>query len=103
MTNIRDFCSLIRTKNAGPFETGLDLIFKNKELYEKVKNSGQITKKLVSDLYRIRSEDIRIFYWFDQGNLLKVTIPRKPAGSPGENDLYGDQQHAPLLQIEVDL
>ena len=103
MANIRDFCSLIRTKNAGPFETGLDLIFKNKEVYEKAKNSGQITKALLSDLYRIRPEDIRVFYWFDQGNLLKITIPRRPAGSPGENDLYGDQQHAPLLKIELDV
>jgi len=103
MKNIRELCNLIRTKNAGPFEVGLDLIFKNKDIYQKVKKSNQIIRELIAELYCIPTNDIRVFYWFDEGNLLKITIPRKPAGSPGENDLYGDQQHVPLLEINVEM
>jgi hypothetical protein len=101
--NIRELCNLIRTKNAGPFEIGLDLIFKNKDVYQKAKESKQITKELISELYDIPVEHIKVFFWFDEGSLLKITIPRKAAGSPGEHDLYGDQQHVPLLEINVDI
>ena len=101
MKNIRELCSLIRTKNAGPYEIGLDLIFKDKEIYKKVKDSKEINEDLIAALYHIPKEEIRVFYWFDEGSLLKITIPRSPAGSPGEHDLYGDQQHVPLLSINV--
>jgi len=49
MKNIRELCSLIRTKNAGPYEIGLDLIFKNNEIYKKVKDSKQIDENLIPD------------------------------------------------------
>lgn len=103
MKNIRELCSIIRTKNAGPFEMGIDLIFKDKEIYKKVKESKQITATLIANIYKIPKDDIKVFYWFDEGNLLKVTIPRKAAGSPGEHDLYGDQQHVPLLSINLNI
>ena len=103
MKNIRELCNVIRTKNAGPFEVGLDLIFKNGDIYHRVKKSNQITKELIAKLYRIPTNDIRVFYWFDEGSLLKITIPRTPAGSPGEHDLYGDQQHVPLLDINLEI
>lgn len=103
MKNIRELCNLIRTKNAGPFEVGLDLIFKDKDIYHRVKKSNQITKELIAKLYRIQINEIRVFFWFDEGSLLKITIPRAPAGSPGEHDLYGDQQHVPLLDINLEI
>jgi len=101
MKNIKELCNIIRTKNAGPFEISLDLIFKNKDIYKKVKESKQINKELISKLYSIPTKQIRVFYWFDEGNILKITLPRKAAGSPGEHDLYGDQQHVPLLEINI--
>jgi len=103
MKNIKELCNIIRTKNAGPFEISLDLIFKNKDIYKKVKESKQINKELISKLYNIPTKQIRVFYWFDEGNILKIVLPRKAAGSPGEHDLYGDQQHVPLLEINISI
>ena len=39
---------------------------------------------------------------FDVAYAIKITLPRKiPSGSPGDTDIYGAQQHAPLLDLEV--
>jgi len=40
---------------------------------------------------------------FDPGNAIKFTIARRrPSGSPGDPDIFGSQQYAPLLDIEVE-
>ena len=42
------------------------------------------------------------FVEFDPGNAIKFTIYRvRPSGSPGDPDIFGAQQYAPLLDIEV--
>ena len=39
---------------------------------------------------------------FEVALAIKITIPRHIiAGSPGDSDVYGAQQHAPLLDIEI--
>ena len=51
--SIVDLVDVIRSKNAGPFELTFDIIFKNKEYYEKVKKSKIITKQLIANHYQI--------------------------------------------------
>jgi len=46
--SIIDLASVIRSKNAGPFELTFDIIFKDKETYEKVKKTKVITKELIA-------------------------------------------------------
>ena len=36
MTKLVDICSIIRSKNSGPYELTLDIIFKSKEDFEMV-------------------------------------------------------------------
>ena len=43
-----DLATVIRSKNSGPFQTTLDVLFENKEIYEKVKESGIISKKHIA-------------------------------------------------------
>lgn len=99
---IKDIAKVVRSKNAGPFELTFDIIFKDKETYEKVKHSGVITKGLIAKLYHIPLEKVLYFGEFDPANAIKATIVRPvDSGSIGETDTYGAQQHAPLLNIEI--
>lgn len=65
------------------------------------------TVKLVDLAKTIRSKNaetdrITDFVEYDPANAIKFTISRlKPSGSPGDSDVFGSQQHAPLLDIEI--
>ena len=56
----------------------------------------------VARFYRIPPERISDFVEFDPANAIKFTIFRlRPSGSPGDPDIFGAQQYAPLLDIEM--
>ena len=60
-----------------------------------------INENLICNLYRIKKEDIINIVEFNPANAIKVTIKRPIAsGNLGESDVYGAQQHAPLLTVE---
>lgn len=101
-TTLKDIAKVIRSKNAGPFEMTMDIIFKDKVDYERVKNSGVLTKGLISKLYSIPEEKIITFADFDAANAIKITLPRpRPQGTIGETDMHAAQQHVPLMNIEI--
>jgi hypothetical protein len=94
----------IRSKNAGTDKITFDIIFRKKENYELVKNSGALTPDTICNLYGISKDRIADFVEFDPAYAIKFTIYRqKPSGSPGESDIFGCQQYAPLLDIEIPL
>lgn len=100
--NIRELAAVIRSKNAGPYQLTFDLIFKNEEIYEKVKESGIINSDLIADLYDIPVDEVISVISYDAARAIKATIKRpRPSGALGETDVYGAQQHAPLLNIEI--
>ena len=100
--NIREVAQVVRSKNAGPFRLTLDILFKDRDVYERVKRSGAITAATVAGLYGIPLERVTDFVWFDPGKALKATLVRSvSSGSAGDTDVYGAQQHAPLLGIEL--
>ena len=100
--NIRDLAKIIRSKNAGPYRLTLDILFNDREIYQRVKDSKMITRELIARLYRIPIEAVTDFIEFDQGMAFKATIIRPiTQGSIGDTDIYGAQQHAPLLTIEI--
>jgi hypothetical protein len=102
--SIRDICDVIRSKQAGPFRLTFDLLFKTRQIYEAVKTSGAITKAQIAALYRIPEEQITDFVFYDPGWALKISMVRpKVAGDPGDGDVYGCQQHAPLLGLNLAL
>lgn len=94
----------VRSKNAGPFRLTLDILFRRREVYEHVKATGQVTPNSVAQLYRISPEEITDFVLFDPGKAIKITMRRSTSsGSPDDTDVYGAQQHAPLLAITFNL
>lgn len=99
---LADLARVVRSKNAGPFEVTLDLIFPDRETYERVRRTGYFTRERVAALYRIPLDAVYDVVFFDPAFALKLTIARQRAqGSVGESDTYGAQQHAPLLAVEL--
>ena len=76
-------------------------MFDDQTTYEKVRDSGVIKPELIADLYGISQNEVAIIP-YDVAYAIKITIPRLyPSGSPGDTDIYGAQQHGPLLTIEI--
>lgn len=102
MTELGDLAKVLRSKNSGPFEITLDVLFDSKELYDRVKQSGIITKRTICELYQIREEQIHHLVFFDQALGFKITMSRDiSSGSVGDRDVYGAQQHAPLMKLSI--
>ena len=53
-----DVASVIRSKNAGPCELTLDIIFEDRAWYERVKAAGAIDRALIARLYRVPEADV---------------------------------------------
>lgn len=101
--SIVDVTDIIRSKNSGPYELTLDMMFKTRADYEDAVKRDLINAPTICRLYRIKPEDIIEIVHFDPANAIKVTIKRPIAsGDLGETDVYGAQQHAPLLDITWD-
>jgi hypothetical protein len=99
---LKEIAKIVRSKNAGPFYVTIDILFESLENYNKVKDSKVLTSELVSMLYRIPVEKIRYFA-SDAARAFKFTFPRThPSGDLKDSDIYGAQQHAPFLDIEVE-
>ena len=103
MAKLKDLATIIRSKNAGAFQLTMDIIFGDKETYQKVKKTGVISRKLFATLYKIPENEVE-FIEYDQAYAFKGTIPRwVGSGDLTDSDIYGAQQHAPLLDVEVSI
>jgi hypothetical protein len=92
----------IRSKNAGVDKITFDVIFTDRAVYERVKRSQVLSRQAITKLYGIPDDRIADFVEFDPANAIKFTIYRlTPSGSPGDSDIFGAQQYAPLLDVEV--
>jgi hypothetical protein len=99
-----DITNIIRSKNSGPYELTMDIMFSSYDWYRKVCDAKVISPDLVCRLYKIQAEDIINIIEFEPAKAIKITIKRPIcSGNPGETDVYGAQQHAPLLGLEFDL
>lgn len=101
MTRLKDIAKACKSKNAGPFEITLDIMFDDAALFERVRRTGVITAELIARLYGVTADDV-LFTEYAPALAWKATLPRRIAsGEVGDTDIYGAQQHAPLLDIEV--
>ena len=97
-----DIAKTIRSKNAGVDKITFDIIFRTEEEYRLVCRSGAITRATISALYNLRQDRITDFEEFDPAFAIKFSILReRPSGSPGDPDIFGAQQYAPLMDIEI--
>ena len=95
---------VIRSKNAGPFELALDIIFNDEASYRDVRSQNLFTPQHIAQLHQMAEEDILAIRYFDAANAVKIVLERPVAsGDLGDRDVYGAQQHAPLLGMRVAL
>jgi hypothetical protein len=101
-TPLKDLAKTIRSKNAGVNKITFDIIFRDRDNYERVKRSGAISRATMAALYRIPAERISDFVEYDPAYAIKFTIYRdRPSGSAGDGDIFGAQQYAPLLDLPI--
>ena len=102
MARLYDLASVVRSKNSGPFEITLDALFDDPAVYERVKNSGIITKSLIAQLYHVDESQVTTLVFFDLACGFKATFARKiSSGTSLDRDVYGAQQHTPLANVEI--
>jgi hypothetical protein len=101
MTTLAELARLIRSKNAGPFELTFDVMFEDEARYQRVKNSGNLTREVVAQRLGMPPEKVK-FFWCDNALAVKASIPRPYAqGDLRDADNHGGQQYAPLMDIEI--
>ena len=99
---LSELAKTVRSKNAGVDLITFDIIFADARIYQQVKLARVVTRETIAKLYGIVPERIADFVEFDPANAIKFTIYRvRPSGSPGDPDIFGAQQYAPLLDIDV--
>jgi hypothetical protein len=101
---LHELAKTIRSKNAGVDRITFDIIFRDRRTYEAVLRSRAVTRESVLALYGLPESRLTDFVEFAPAFAIKFTIARlRPSGSAGDPDIFGAQQYAPLLEVEVNL
>ena len=98
---LSDLAQVIRSKNAGPRRLTMDLMFATDADYQRVVQSPALSRESIGSLYGLPANDVTVIP-YPVGRAIKIVLARPiMAGDPGDRDVYGAQQHAPLLGIEI--
>lgn len=101
MTRLVDSARVIRSKNAGPLHLTLDLMFPDAASFSLARQSPALSRGAIAKLYGVAEETVEVIP-FAAAQAIKIVLARPiVAGSPGDADVYGAQQHRPLLSIEL--
>jgi Domain of unknown function (DUF4387) len=98
---LSDIAQVVRSKNAGPRRLTLDLMFATDDDYQRVAQSPAINRETIAALYLVPADDVTVIP-YPVGRAIKIVLARAiMAGDPGDVDVYGAQQHASLLELEI--
>ncbi|MGE3618945.1 MAG: DUF4387 domain-containing protein [Acidimicrobiia bacterium] len=101
MTKLHEIASLIRSKNAGPFEVTFDVMFDDEASYRRVVDAKVLNVEALSQLFATAPDDVHLVE-YPPGLAVKFTIPRKISGGDlGDTDVVGCQLYGPLVDLEV--
>jgi len=101
---LTDVARIIRSKNAGPYLLTLDVLFNDRQGFETFKSAGIMTREKAAQIYGINVDQVQSVIFFDPAYALKITINRPiVSGGHGDSDIYGAQQHIPLMNWEFEL
>ena len=96
-----DVARVIRSKNAGPTTLTVDVMFADEATYRRALAAPALQAGAIAPLYALREEDVEVIPYAPAW-AIKIVMPRRRvAGDPGDTDVYGAQQHGPLLAIEL--
>lgn len=98
---LQEFAQVIRSKNAGPRRLTFDIIFRSDADYQRAVQSPALSRARLAEIYGVAVDAVSIIS-YPSGRAIKIVIPRTfMAGDPGDRDVYGAQQHTPLLGIDI--
>jgi len=98
---LAELAQVIRSKNAGPRRLTLDLMFPTDADYRRAAQSPALSRERIGVLYGLPEDAVTVIP-YPVGRAIKIVLARPVmAGDPGDRDVYGAQQHAPLLEIEL--
>jgi len=101
MTRLGTLAKLMRSKNAGPFELTVDIMFDDIDTYQRVISSGLVDDNLINTLLGIERQLVQIYH-YDPANTIKITVPRPVSvGDPADADLFGGQLFGPLVDLDI--
>ena len=101
---LTDVAAVIRSKNSGPYELTFDVMFKDAEFFTKFVDADVFTPKVFANLYGIDEDSVLSVIAYPPALAVKATIKRPmPSGALGERDVYGAQQHRPLMGFEFEV
>lgn len=101
MPRLRDVCTHVRSKNAGPFWITIDLFFTDRAALEAHAHSRAIDDAAIGRLFDVDAARVKRFAVPDLA-VLKISYPRRhPQGGVIERDMHGGQQYVRLLDLEL--
>lgn len=100
MAALKDLARIVRSKNAGPTQLTLDVFFQDDAAYALASDSAALQPEAVAQLYGVGAGQVQR-HLLPHLSAIKFSLPRRCAGDPGDGDLYGAQQHAPLLELQL--
>ena len=100
MKALGEIASIIRSKNAGPFIVTFDIFFDDEKTFKAVKAARLINRASVCERYGVSDNELLGFDFYPFARAIKFSL-RRPvsAGGPSDSDVYGAQQHAPLIDM----
>ncbi|KAJ5804921.1 hypothetical protein N7474_010808 [Penicillium riverlandense] len=81
---LADLAKVIRSKNAGPYELTLDVMFHDIESVTKVKQTNILTRSTMANLYGVPEDDVVACLWWHPALAFKATIKRPMIGQGHE-------------------
>ena len=98
---LSELATAVRSKNAGPCTLTIDLLFPDTDSFERAAARQDDLKAYLHRQYGVAEGHLSVFC-FPPARAIKLTMPRKiVSGSFGDTDVYGAQQHRPLLDFEL--
>lgn len=98
---LSDLARVVRSKNAGPTVLTVDLMFPDRAAFERACRAPGLAAAEVARRYGVPANRVRVVP-YPPAHAIKIAIDRPlVAGDPGDRDVYGAQQHGPLLDIEA--
>lgn len=102
MKYLKDIAAVIRSKNSGPYELTFDVIFTNSIQFDRFCREKVLNNHIFAELYGIPENQVLSIIEFPPALAVKVTIIRPiSSGALGDRDIYGAQQHAPLMGLPL--
>jgi hypothetical protein len=97
-----DMVDFVFSKNAGPFVITFDVCFKDEESYRTALASGAFDPQAIAAMLKIQRERVVSVHPYDAATTIKFSITRDiSSGTFGDRSVFGSQQWAPLLDVEI--